>query len=131
MAEKAKEEKEKATVTKARRKRVNRSFPAASFEEALELPLAIQKIGSGEKVRRLTLFEQLDKSPESGPSRMLITNSTRYGLTSGSYKAEWLELTTQGKVATSTEASPREQLRARFELAIDGIAPFKLLYDKF
>lgn len=115
----------------APRKRVSRSFPAAPFEEALELPLAIQKIGGGEKVRRLTLFEQLDKSPESGPSRMMITNSSRYGLTSGSYSAEWLELTAQGKVATSSDISDREQLRARFELAIAGIAPFKALYDRF
>jgi hypothetical protein len=128
MAEQAKEEK---TTTRAPRKRVSRSFPAAPFEEALELPLAIQKIGGGEKVRRLTLFEQLDKSPESGPSRMMITNATRYGLTTGSYKAEWLELTAKGRLATSGDASAREQLRARFELATEGVPPFKLLYDRF
>jgi hypothetical protein len=114
-----------------RRKRVNRSFPASSFEEALELPAAIQRIGGGEKVRRLTLFEQLDRSPESGPSRMLITNSSRYRLTQGSYGSEWLELTTTGKLATSSEVSERERLRARFELAIEGIPPFNLLYDRF
>lgn len=119
------------TQATARRKRVSRSFPAAPFEEALELPLAIQRIGGGEKVRRLTLFEQLDKSPESGPSRMMITNSSRYGLTTGSYTAEWLELTAKGRIATSSDASAREQLRARFELAIEGVPPFKLLYDQF
>src|SRR5438067_13904649 len=90
----------KTTVTTAKRKRITRSFPAAPFEEALELPLAMQRIGGGEKVRRLTLFEQLDKSPESSASRMMITNASRYGLTTGSYKAEWLELTAKGKVAT-------------------------------
>lgn len=119
------------TTTKTRRKRISRSFPAAPFEEALELPLAIQRIGGGEKVRRLTLFEQLDKSPESGPSRMMITNSSRYGLTTGSYKAEWLELTAKGRLATSADASARDRLRARFELAIEGVPPFKLLYDQF
>src|SRR5205814_4096103 len=106
---------EKKALAKTRRKRVSRSFPAAPFEEALELPLAIQSIGGGEKVRRLTLFEQLDKSPESGPSRMMITNASRYGLTTGSYKSEWLELTDKGSVATSTADSPRARLRARFE----------------
>jgi hypothetical protein len=129
MADKAKDE--KTSTTNAPRKRVSRSFPAAPFEEALELPLAIQKIGGGEKVRRLTLFEQLDKSPESGPSRMMITNSSRYGLTTGSYKAEWLELTAKGKVATSSDVSAREQLRARFDLAIEGVPPFKTLYERF
>lgn len=127
----AKVKEEKVPATKARRKRVSRNFPAAPFEEALELPVAIQRIGGGEKVRRLTLFEQLDKSPESGPSRMMITNSSRYGLTTGSYKAEWLELTPNGRVATSSDASAREQLRARFELAIESVPPFKLLYERF
>jgi hypothetical protein len=116
---------------KEKRQRQTRSFPAATFEEALELPLSIQRIGGGEKVRRLTLFEQLDLSPESGPSRQMITNSNRYGLTLGSYKSEWLELTTKGKVATSSEVAPREQLRARFELAIESVEPFKLLYERF
>lgn len=117
-------------ATTGQRARTARSFPAAAFEEALELPLAIQQIGGGEKVRRLTLFEQLDKSPESGTSRQMITNASRYGLTSGSYQAEWLELTQVGRVATSNEVSPREQLRARFTLAIERIDPFKLLYDR-
>src|SRR5205823_4473378 len=95
-------------------RRASRPFPAATFEESLELGLAIQRISSGAKVRRLTLFEQLDKSPESGPSRQMITNSARYGVTSGSYKAEYLELTPLGRVATSSESSPRERLQARF-----------------
>ncbi len=127
----AKEKNKMESTPKTRRKRVNRSFPAAPFEEALELPLAIQRIGAGEKVRRLTLFGQLDKSPESSVSRMMITNSSRYGLTIGSYQAEWLELTAKGRVATSSDASPREQLRARFELAIESVPPFQLLHDRF
>ncbi len=110
-------------------RRASRPFPAATFEEALELALAIQRISGGAKVRRLTLFEQLDKSPESGPSRQMITNSARYGLTTGSYKAEYLELTQLGRAATSSEGSPRERLQARFELAINQIAPFRLLYE--
>jgi hypothetical protein len=117
--------------TQRRKRQRQRSFPAATFEEALELPLAIQRIGGGEKVRRLTLFEQLDKSPESSASRMMITNSNRYGLTSGSYKSEWLELTPEGKVASSSDSAPREQLRARFGLAIQGVDPFRVIYEKF
>lgn len=117
---------------KKRKSRQVRSFPAAPFEEALELPLHIQRIGGGDtKVRRLTLFEALDRSPESSASRMLITNSNRYGLTNGSYTAEWLELTAKGKVASSSEVSERERTRARFELAVEGVEPFKLLYERF
>jgi hypothetical protein len=71
----------------------------------------------------------MDKSPSSSGTTMLITNSGKYGLTTGSYAAEWLELTGTGKVASNPEADPRERLAARFKLAIVGIAPFKVLYE--
>lgn len=108
-----------------------RSFPASTFEEALELPLAIQKFASGQPIRRLTLFNQLQKSPESGPSRQLITNSHRYGLTKGSYISEILELTQDGAIASSSEVPLPERLRTRFKLAMEEQPPFKSLYDKF
>jgi hypothetical protein len=71
-----------------RRGRIQRSFPAVPFEEALELPLAIQRHASGMKIRRVRLFELIGRSPESGPSRQLVTNSGRYGLTRRSYSSE-------------------------------------------
>src|SRR5437899_1686485 len=107
--------------------RAQRSFPASSFEEALQIADAFQKMAAGQKVRRLTLFEHLKKSPDSGPSRQLITNSSRYGLTKGSYKADYIELTPDGAKASNPEIPAAERLRARFALAIDRIAPFKQL----
>lgn len=112
-----------------RRVRRTTLFPAASFEEALTLATAIQKHAAGQKVRRLTLFDQMGKSPDSGASRQLIVNSNKYGLTKGSYTAEHLELTPEGKLATGSEVAPRERLKARFRLAIEKIAPFKALYE--
>jgi hypothetical protein len=107
-------------------------FPTFSFQEALAIPDAIQAHSGGTgKIRRLTLFDTLNKSPDSGPSRQLVTNSARYGLTIGSYIAEHLELTPKGNVATNPEGDAKERLKARFELAISSIAPFKALYDKF
>lgn len=119
------------SASTARARRAQRSFPAATFEDALFLANEIQRIGSGQKVRRLTLFDELGKSPESGPSRQLVTNSSRYGLTKGSYQSEWLELTPDGNAATSPESSPRERLRARFKLAIADVAPFNALFERF
>lgn len=110
--------------------RVQRSFPASSFEEALELANTMQRMGS-DRVRRLTLFEELGRSAESGPSRQLIINSGRYGLTKGGVQAEWIELTDEGKLATNPEAPRRQQTRARFSLAIENISPFKAIYDQF
>jgi hypothetical protein len=111
--------------------RTARPFPAASFKDSLIIAETIQKIGSGQKVRRLTLFESLDKSPESGPSRQLVTNSGAYGLTIGSYKADFLELTPDGRIATDPDAALGDKLKARFRLAIERIEWFKKLYDTY
>jgi hypothetical protein len=91
--------KSKVTGEVNARKRTVRPFPAATFEEALEFAKELFVVGSGQSVRRLTLFDHLGKAPDSGPSRMLITNSNKYGLTKGSYVAEQLELTADGRKA--------------------------------
>jgi len=110
----------------------SKAFPSSSFQEALTIADAIQAHSGGTgKIRRLTLFDTLKKSPDSGPSRQMVTNSARYGLTTGSYAAEHLELTAKGNLATNPEGDPKEKLKARFELAINGIPPFKALYEKF
>src|SRR5438876_4690768 len=61
--------------------KARRSFPASTFGEALVIAQGVQQYASGQKIRRLTLFDNLQKSPESGPRRQLITNSSKYGLT--------------------------------------------------
>jgi hypothetical protein len=114
-----------------RKPRVSRPYPASSFEEALRLAEAIQKIAAGGKVRRLTLCEQLKISPTSSGTIMLITNSGKYGVTKGSYAADWLELTPDGNLASGTEAPNREKLKARFRLAIEGVKPFNALYEEY
>jgi hypothetical protein len=67
-----------------RKPRKERKFPSRTFQEALAIAEAIQKYAGGQKVRRLTLFEKLDESPDSSESRSLITSSNQYGLTKGS-----------------------------------------------
>lgn len=117
----------KSTKTPGRKQR---SFPASSFEDATVLANEMHRMGST-RVRRLTLFEELGRSAESSISRQLVINSGRYGLTSGGAQAEWIELNDEGQVATSPDVAPRKRMRARFNLAIDSIPPFKALYDEF
>jgi hypothetical protein len=130
-AKKRKGKKRKGTKASSESQRSQRTslFPAASFEEALTIASAIQKYAAGQKVRRLTLFDQMGKSPDSGPSRQLIINSNKYGLTKGGYQAEHLELTADGKLATGADVPPKEKAKARFRLAIENIPPFKALYE--
>lgn len=133
-AAKKKAPKKKASKKKAaggKRTRTVRTFPATKFEDALVIPQAIQQYAAGQKVRRLTLFDKLGKSPDSGPSRQLITNSSKYGLTTGSYSAEHIELTDEGRTATGPEVSQKDMAQARFKLAISDIEPFKVLYERY
>lgn len=111
--------------------RVERKFPSLTFVDALSIAEAIQKYAAGQKVRRLKLFEQLNKSPDSSTSRQLVTSSGQYGLTKGGYNAEHIDLTPEGRLATAEDTPPRKRLSVRFELAIEKIAPFKLLYDRY
>lgn len=118
-------------AVEAKRKRGQRRFPACSFEEALEFARAIFEYGSGQPVRRISLFDHLKKSPESGPSRQLITNANKYGLTEGGYQADQLKLTEEGARAVDDEIPKREKLKARIKLAIESVEPFKGLYERF
>jgi hypothetical protein len=115
--------KDAAATKPARKPRKERKFPPLTFEEALALPEAIQKYAAGQKVRRLTLFERLNKNPDSLEARKLITASGQYGLTKGSYTAEHLELTPEGNEATNDDVTPAKRLQARFDLAIKNHSP--------
>ncbi|WP_200959552.1 hypothetical protein [Rhizobium sp. Root1203] len=124
---------EKSPIVEAelRRRRSQRSFPASTFEEPLEFAKAVFRIGSGQPVKRLTLFDQLGKSPESGGSRQLIINSSRYGLTRGGVQAENIDLTPEGLRVVDEQTSARERAILSAQLAISNIEPFQKLYDKF
>lgn len=113
------------------RVRKQRTYPGMSFEDSLLIGKAIQEHASGEKVARLTLLGKLDKSPTSSQTHLLITNSTKYGLTKGSYAAETLELTPGGATVTRPGIDSGEKLKAEFDLAIAGIKPFNHLYEKY
>lgn len=117
------------TVVKAR-KRLSRQFPASSFEEPLAFAREMLLFGSGQPVRRLTFFNHIGKSPDSGPSRQLITNSNKYGLTEGSYKTEFLKLTDLGSRAANEDAPLRERAKARIALSVESVPLFKTLYDQ-
>jgi hypothetical protein len=113
------------------RARTARIYPALSFEESLVLPEAIQTHASGERVARLTLLKAMNMSPTSSATQILITSSGKYGLTKGSYAAEHLELTAEGKTATDKGSSPKAKTQARFNLAVKKIRPFEILYERY
>src|SRR5450756_268165 len=115
----------------ARRKRTVRSFPAAPFEESIDFARSMFEFGSGGAVRRLSLFDHIGKSPDSGASRMMVTNASKYGLIKGNYAAETLEITPDGVRTVDPQIPARDQLRAKIKLAIEDIEIFAKLHERF
>lgn len=60
----------------------------------------------------------MDKSPNSGPIKQMITNSGKYGITTGSYAAEYLELTDKGRAVVDTSKPEVDRKKAAFEPAL-------------
>lgn len=121
---------DKLEVTKKKTRTV-RNFPASTFDEALDFAKRIHEISGSQPVRRITLFDQLGKSPESSSSRQAVTNASKYGLTKGGTQAETIELTPAGFKAVGDGVQVREKARARIDCAILDIPPFKAVFDMF
>lgn len=116
---------------KGKRKRRTINFPTTPYEECLEIANAIWKFASGQKIRRLTLFDNLDRSPDSGSSRAMVTASSKYKITIGSYSADFLEFTTDGAIATNPDEDPVSKIDAAFKLAISNNEFFYKLYENY
>lgn len=121
----------KKVVAAAKRERSTRPFPSCSYDEAERFARAAYDIASGTAVRRLTLFDQLGKSSESSASRDMLTNSSKYGLTKGSYKAEIIELSVEAQSIFGERTSPKEKARLRVNLAVQSVPTFAALYERF
>ena len=123
-------EKEPVASTKTQKRNI-KNIPTMAFEDVIVLAEAIWECASGKKVRKITLFDHLGKSPDSGPSRTLISSSSKYGLTSGGYQAEYLELTELGGIASNPDSTPRVAAEAKFKLAIASNKFFSHLYETY
>lgn len=105
-------------------------YPPLSFEEALPVAKAIVSQGLDDRLRRGTLFEHLERSPDSSRSRTLLSASIRYGLTTGSYRAEFVTVTEIGKTVAREESGVGSAKRLVFDCAIGKFEPFQQLYEK-
>lgn len=105
-------------------------FPSTSFEKALVLAEGIVTHGIDGEMQRLTLLGRMKHSPTSSKTRNLITASTRYGLTTGSYNATILKVTEDGAFLFKPGSSPRRVMEKKLELAIEKFELFGSLYEK-
>ena len=120
----------KDTIKKGKSRR-NMPFASMSAEECTVIPESIWKYASGQNIRRLTLFDQMGKAPESGPSRTLITASSKYGFTKGGTQSEYIELTDDGYIAFNPEESEYKRIKTKFKMIIQNNEYFNGLYEKY
>jgi len=120
-------------LEKSDKKRTRRvvPYPLCPFKEVFDFANSIYELGAGHRIRRVTLFDHIGKSPDSGPSRTLVTNSSKYELIKGSYQSEQLELTPEGLKALNENGSAYDRANAKIQIAILNVEPFKALYEKF
>lgn len=116
--------------TSKKRKRIVRNFPAIPVEDSLQFARQIFEFGSGEPVRKLSLFNHLNKGPESSLSRQIIINAGKYGIIKGGIQADFLELTQEGLRCVNPEVANRERVKARVQVAIDNTELFSKLFER-
>lgn len=104
-------------------------YPKYSLLETLKIAESIRDNNNMQPYNRLNLAKSLNTTPSSSAFRLLITSSTAYGLTTGSYSAEKLSLTTLGKsvVAYKSDAERRVSLQR----ALFNIPKFRDFYTNF
>ena len=133
MSESNQPEKVNVEAKESQKKRTRKivPYPLCPVQECFKLAASIYELGMGHKVRRVTLFDQINRSPDSGPSRTLISNTNKYGLIKGGYQAEYLELTAAGIALFSESSDAISKIKAKIEIAILNVEPLNQLYQKF
>lgn len=112
------------------RKRGRKPYPIVAFSDVLELADGIMAHNQGQPAKRTTLLQKMKKDAYSETTRLLISNSSKYGLTEGGKDAEYLKLTPVGLTVVNPKSSLIDKKKAQFQLAIGSIEPFKLVFDK-
>ena len=84
-----------------------RNFPFHSLTDALRVATVIRENKAGKPMRRLLLADALGIKPSSSNFRNLLSSSLKYGLTTGTEKANEISLTDLGVQATDQRTEVR------------------------
>ncbi len=85
----------------AKRTRITRPYPTHSFQDVLPIAETIQRVNGGQPVRTEHLADALGTSGRSSTFIQKLNASSKYGLTTGSYSDESIQLTELGESVTA------------------------------
>lgn len=120
---------ETTSEKKGKRRYATFAYPKNSLMDALRIAQAIRDHGAGKPYDLLDLAKALKKSPGSSVFRTLLTSSSRYGLTTGSYKAKQIALTPLGTSIVYPK-SPQEKADG-LKKALFNIGFFKRFFTDY
>jgi hypothetical protein len=114
---------------KKRETRSRRPFPKFSLKESIVIAQAIQDKNAGKPMKRIFVADAIDRTPSSSAFKYLLSASFQYGLTLGTEKAEYIELTDLGQSVTKP-VSPQEKTKA-LQQAAQNPDIFKKIYEHY
>lgn len=106
-----------------------RPFPVHTFEEALKVAKAIQDKNAGKPWKPLFVAEALGIKPSSSNFREITSSAYKYGLTEGTWNAQYILLTDLGKSITKP-LDPNQEVKDKQE-AVLKIELFKKVYEHY
>jgi predicted nucleotide-binding protein len=113
----------------AEERRSARPFPKHALEEALVVAQAIQDKNAGKPMKRIFVAEAIGRKPGSSEFKKLLSSSFKYGLTLGTEKSEYIELTALGQSITKPK-NPEERMMSLQQAAL-GPELFKRVYQHY
>jgi hypothetical protein len=123
MSEKSEEERKRKEYSP------RRPFPEHTFEEALGVAKAIQDKNAGKPWKPLFVAEALGIKPGSSNFRVLTSSAYKYGLTEGTWNAQYISLTDLGKSITKP-LGPNQEVKDKQE-AVLKIELFSKVYEHY
>ena len=110
-----------------RKTRAQSDFPKATLEEAARIATTIEEVNAGRPYPPTDTAIALNMSPGGSAWRVLTAASFKYGLTTGNYKSERLEITPLAlRIVAPT--SSEDKAAALFQAAMNP-ATFKAIFD--
>jgi len=110
-------------------RRTKRPYPRDSLEEALVIAKAIQEKNAGKPMKRIFVADAIGRKSGSSDFKYLLSSSFQYGLTLGTEKAEYIELTPLGQSATKP-LTEKEKTNA-LQQAAQKPDLFKRIYEYY
>ncbi len=111
------------------RKYRSRLYPKKTLKEALQIAKSIQDNNAGEPYNKIDVSKSVQLTPGSKKFKALLATSTSHGLTTGSYRAEYISLTGLGRSIVAP-LSDKERNEAVLR-ALERNNFFKVFFEKF